>query len=135
MRKPHRAILRHGAPAPVIVEILITDYVFRDIAFGDGVVFAKVALVTPRIEIVFTGNRLDVGIERIRTGEEALLFGMNGISRTAAGDFALALSDANVSSVACLIDVETVASGPKNGKSQIRSIDLDGLVLGHAANS
>ena len=135
MGEPDSAVVGNGTPAAVVIEVFVANHIFGNVALGNGVIFAKVALVTPGIEIVFAGERFDVSVERINTGEDTLLTGMEGVGRAAAGDFTFAIADVNDGGVAGFVDVDAVAAGAKNGESEIGCIDLHGLVLTHATNA
>ncbi len=94
----------------------------------------KFSFTAPVIEIIFVGQRLDVSIKRIRTGEIALFIRVNGVGRTTAGDFALALTNVDDGSVAGFVDVDAIAAGAQHGESEIGSVDFDGFIITEAAN-
>ncbi len=96
---------------------------------------AKFTFIAPLIEIVAIGQGLDVGIERVCAGEIALFIGVNGVSGATAGDFALSLANIDDGSVAGFVDVDTIATGAKNGESKIGSVDFDGFIVTDAANA
>src|SRR5579885_3850267 len=52
MRKPDIPIVWNRPPAAVVVEVLIADDVFRNVAAGCGTVFALVSLIAPLVKVV-----------------------------------------------------------------------------------
>src|ERR1700752_3996752 len=71
--EPHGAVLRHGAPTAVVVEIFVAGYIVGNIAASDAVIFVKVALIAPGIEVVGIRERHNIGVQRVRSGEITLL--------------------------------------------------------------
>jgi len=66
------AIFRCIAPASVIVEVIVTDDVRRDVAGGSGMVGVAVAIVTPAVEVILVrAEALNVGVELINASERA----------------------------------------------------------------
>jgi hypothetical protein len=135
MWKPHRAVFGHGPPATVVIEILIADYVVGNIAARDCMIFTKVALVAPGIEIIFLCQRLDIGAQGIRAGEDTLLARMKSKSGAPAGNLAFAVADVNYRGVSGFIDVDAVVAGTQDGECKIGGVDFDGLVLFQTANT
>ena len=80
-------------------------------------------------------QRLNIRVHRIRSSENSLLPGMNGVRRTPAGDLAIAVTHINNGGVARLIHIDAIAAGTKNGEREIRSIDFDRLVLRKASHA
>src|SRR5260370_39784564 len=100
MRKPDSAVFGLGTPSAVVVEIFVANHVVGNIAASRRMFRTKFSFTAPVIEIIFVGQRLDVSIKRIRTGEIPLFIRVNGGGRSTAGDFALALTHGDASSVA-----------------------------------
>src|SRR6266568_896857 len=72
VREPDVAVLGHGPPATVIIEILVADHVARDVARRDRAIFAAVAVAAPVIEIVFIAAKaLHVGVKLFNPDERA----------------------------------------------------------------
>src|SRR6266567_4416184 len=136
VREPDVAILGHGPPATVIIEILVADHVSRDVARRDGALFAAVAVAAPVIEIVFIAAKaLHVGVKLFSPEERAGLPRMNRISRSTARDFAFAVANKHGGRVACLVHIDAIAAGTKNGKRQVWSVDLERFVVIETAHA
>src|SRR5208283_4803643 len=125
MRKPNGAVVGNGAPATVLVQIFVADDIVGDVAAGNGVIFVEIALIAPAIEIIRIGKTLDVRIKSVRTGKEALLARVDGVSGAAAGDLALPIANANDGGVAGFVDIDAVAAGTKNREGQIGRVDFN----------
>src|SRR6185312_7580972 len=52
IRYPDVAVARLGAPSAVAIEVLVADYVARDIARGCRIVAAVIAIACPAVEVV-----------------------------------------------------------------------------------
>src|SRR6266478_3980216 len=128
--KPNRAVLGHLAPASVFVEIFIANYIGRDIAGGFRVILAAVTVTAPVVEVVIViAESLNVGVELVDSGKRAGFSRMNGVSGTAAGDFALTVADNDEGGIAGFVDVDFVVAGAKDGKGEIRCINLESFVV------
>src|SRR6266436_2491736 len=128
--KPNRAVLGHLAPASVFVEIFIANHVGRDIAGGFRVILAAVTVTAPVVEVVIViAESLNVGVELVDSGKRAGFSRMNGVSGTAAGDFALTVADNDEGGIAGFVDVDFVVAGAKDGKGEIRCINLESFVV------
>ena len=136
VREPDVAILGHGPPATVIIEILVADHVSRDVARRDGALFAAVAVAAPVIEIVFIAAKaLHVGVKLFIPEERAGLPRMNRISRSTARDFAFAIANKHGGRVARLVHINAVAAGTKDGKRQVWSVNLKGFIIIETAHA
>ena len=70
--KPNRAVLRHGAPATVVVQVFIANHIGRDVARRLRTIFTAVAVRTEAIEVVaIVAKALDVGVQLVDTGKRA----------------------------------------------------------------
>src|SRR6266478_5110591 len=135
VREPDRAVFRNLAPAAVIVEVFIADHVIGNVAARDCVFFAVIALAAPAIEIVVTIRALHVCIQRISSGENALVTGMNRVGRAAAGHFARAFGHIDNSCVAGFIDVDAIAAGTQDGKRKIGCVHFNGFLVFEAKDA
>ena len=64
-----------------------------------------------------------------------MLIGVNGVGRTAAGDFALAFPNVDDGGVAGFVDVDAIAARAKHGESEVGGVDFDGFIVTDAANA
>src|SRR6266404_3332595 len=128
--KPNRAVLGHLAPAAVFVEIFIANHIGRDIAGGFRVILAAVTVPAPVVKVVIViAEALNVGVELVDSGKRAGFSRMNGVSGTAAGDFALTVANNDEGGIAGFVDVDFVVAGAKDGKGEIRCINLESFVV------
>src|SRR5207302_4517817 len=93
VREPNGPILRHLAPTTVVVKVFVANHVIGNVAAGDGMLFAVVALAAPAIEIVVAVSTFHISVQRIGAGEKSLLARMNGVGGATAGHFAGALGN------------------------------------------
>jgi hypothetical protein len=63
------------------------------------------------------------------------LAGVNRVRRSAAGYFALTVSNGNHRRVAVFVDVNTVRARPQNVERQIRRVDFQRLIVIHSTNT
>src|SRR6516162_756116 len=135
VREPDCAVLRHRAPAAVIIEILVADHVVRNVAGRSRAVPASVAVAAPTVEVVIAGISLDVSAQLIASPEGRTLSGMNRISRTAAGDFALSVANIDNRRVAVFVHIDAVGARAQNVEGKIRGVHFEHLALVDAADA
>src|SRR6266852_6148244 len=130
MWKPNGAIISRGAPATVVVEVFIANHIRRDVARGMRAIFAAIAVTSPAVEIVIViAEALNVGVELVDPGKRAGFPRMNGIRRTATGNFAFTVANGHEGGIAGFVDVDLVVARTKDRKSEVRCIDFESFVI------
>src|SRR5690349_2458160 len=76
-RKPHTAIVGNSTPVTIIIEVLVANDVPRNIASRHGMLFTKVAIVAPSIEVIVAAQSVNIGRELVASGEGGMLVCMN----------------------------------------------------------
>ena len=107
-RVPHCAIARRLFPAAVVVEILISNYSWGQVASRDETRFAIIALRAPVIELV--GLRRDFCVVRqlVRPGKGDTVARSKGQSLPSAGYLRLALPHYDETHIPVRVDAEAV---------------------------
>jgi hypothetical protein len=91
---------------------------------------SPVTVGAPRVKlIVIRAEILHVGIQLIRSREDCVVMGANGIRRSAASDLAFTFANSDRCSIAAFINVDPISSRAVNGESQIWRIDFVRFVL------
>src|SRR5258707_2439350 len=90
---PHVTVLRHVAPFAVIVEILVANYVTRDVADGLRLFFAAILVPAPIVKIIFALDGFYVWPDFIYSTKHARLSGTDCKSLTTCRYFAFAPTD------------------------------------------
>src|SRR5579859_7482769 len=80
--------VRNRVPRPgaVVVEIVRSRRVRRNIAGGNGVLLAQIALIRPLVEAVGSRRLVDAGLNVLRAIENAALASMDGVRLAVGGD-------------------------------------------------
>jgi len=117
--KPNRAVLGHLAPARRIRRDLHSQS-HRKRHSGriqsdprGGHVTAPVVKV-----VIVIAEALNVGVELVDSGKRAGFSRMNGVSGTAAGDFALTVANNDDGGIAGFVDVDLVVAGRRMEKAR-----------------
>lgn len=87
---PNPAVFRRVPPSAVRIEIFRSDYIGRNVPSGNGVIFAAITHLAPRIESVLMRCPVNLVRQCISAGEASLLVLFNANARTLSGRLALA---------------------------------------------
>jgi len=91
--------------------------------------FTKVAVVAPSIEVIVAAQSVNIGRELVASGEGGMLVCMNREGLATTSHFPFPSAYRNRRRVSCLVDLEAVVAGTKQIESQIWRIDLYPFVL------
>ncbi len=123
--KPDSAVLARVAPSSILIEVLISDGILRNVPPRRGTIFASVTFVGPALQIVVATHTLDIGVQLIGAAKYPGLVGVHAIGLPATGDFSFSIANDNYGGVARFIHVDSVNARTRGCKSQIRCINLE----------
>ena len=123
-RKPNCAVLRHGVPTAIFVQIFIANNIVGNILWRRRTIPAPVAVTAPTVKIVIAFVVLHIGAELICTAEGHGISGVYWICRASAGNFTLAVANRDDSCVAIFVYVNAIRTGTQNVERQIGRVDL-----------
>src|SRR5262245_35569442 len=126
---PNRTIVGHSSPVAVVVEILVTNDIGRNVTSGGSTILALIAFTAPAIKLIVSTDAVGVGNELVSPSESCALIRMDGEGLTTARDFALTASDRDDRRISCFINLHTVVTWSKKSEGQIRRVQFDRLVL------
>src|SRR5260370_24492602 len=92
---PHVAVLRHVAPFAAIVEILVANYVTRDVADGLRPFFAAILIPAPLVKIIYILDGFYVWRDFIYSTKHTRLSSTASTSPTTCSYFACATADSH----------------------------------------
>src|ERR1700676_1198379 len=119
---PDMAVLRYFTPSTVIVEIIVSRNVARNVSGRSRVIFPKIALVCPAVQTVRPfglGNRV---FHVVRAVEFGTFPRAHGVGLAAGGNFAFAANSGDPCTVAIFIDVDTKITGLLHREGEIRRV-------------
>src|SRR5438445_12010948 len=123
-RKPNCAVLRHGAPTAIFIQIFVANNIVGNIFGSRRTIPATISLAGPAVKVVVTLVILDIGAQLICTAEGHGIPGAYWICRAAAGNFTLAFTDGDDRCVAIFVYVNAIRTGTQNVECQIGRVDL-----------
>ena len=132
VRDPYVAVTLGGAPAAVLIQVLVPDHIARNVACGNRIVSAAIAIVGPAVELVVP-RRLEVLVVAQTGPEETItLPGIDEVRRAFAIDLGLAVARYDGRRIAGRIDVDPVSAWPANRIREIRRVELNHIFRAEA---
>jgi hypothetical protein len=119
----------------MVVEVLVTGHLGRDVIGGFGVVFTLIARKRKIVEIIRAGNLLDLMIKLVGPGETRVLAGNHGVSGASARDLASTVPDSRISLGAIGVHVNPILARLLQRKCQVRRIYFDDVTIIKVAQS
>ena len=123
-RKPNCAVLGHGAPTAIFIQIFVANNIVGNIFGSRRTIPATISLARPAVKVVVTLVILDIGTQLICSAEGDGIPGVYWICRASAGYFALAFTDGDNGCVAIFVYVNAISAGTQNVECQIGRVDL-----------
>src|SRR5882762_1109896 len=114
----------------IFIEIGITGSSTADILGGTGGGNALVAVLAPLVEAVALGHWNGTRLDGIVTTEPRSLAGLQSLRGSTAGDFQLAVVDADNGAAAVGVGVDAILTRFKNRERAIGSVYFDGVARG-----
>src|SRR6266496_2264541 len=126
--RPNISVLGIVVPATVFIEVLVAGHFWGDILRAANAIQTPIAIEAPPREIVIAADLGYVVAQLIDTGEGSLLAITQAIRTAASGDFGTAMPNGRDRLIAILVDVDAVLARLSHIESEVRSINLKGLV-------
>ena len=127
--EPDVSVVGVVAPVAVVVKIVVTNYIGREVMRGAGIIVAMIAGFRPTVKLICVADLLYVGVQRIGAAERAGLSGVQCVGLTVACSLALAFPDGDDGVAAIFAGIESVVSGLRDGECQVWRVDFEVVIV------
>src|ERR1700722_4214133 len=127
--KPYVAVGGIVSPVAVVVEVVISDFVMRQILRRTRVVVPVVAGFGPAIELIGPAELFYIRIQRVGAAEGATLPAMQCVRLSITGGLAFAFADCDDGVRFVFACVQAIMSRLHRGERKVRCIDFEIVVV------